>query len=269
MRFILGAVLISMTVCGCGGGGGGASASTSTGTGTGTGTTGTGPQVAQSNTFYTAGNTQTGNSTVQFQKATKAGDTIWVAVTLSDFAGVHTISVSDTQGNAFTLLDQKNDGAPGSQTVAHFYAPNIIGDTTTPDTVTVNWSEENYKGVLIAEISGTTAAPLVGHAGNIQDGLAAGSNNVLAGPIDVTSAQTPALLVALSMNTTGGASDTGGSGFGGPAAGSGLTQVATMWDWGATLATFATASVTGAESVSSTFNAPDTDSYVTVAAVFH
>jgi hypothetical protein len=235
----------------------------------GAGTSGAGPQLVQTNTFQTTSNTDSGNSPVQFKTATKAGDTIWVAVTLSDFAGFHTISVSDTQGNAFTLLDQENDGAPGSQTVAHFYAPNIIGDTTTPDTVTVVWTTENYKGVLIAEISGTTAAPLVGHAGNIQDGLAAGSNNVLAGPIDVTSAQTPALLVVLSMNTTGGTSDTGGSGFGGPAAGSGLTQVATMWDWGATLATFATASVTGAESVSSTFNAPDTDSYVTVAAVFN
>jgi hypothetical protein len=268
MRSILGAVLVSLTVCGCGGGGGGG-ASSSTSTGTGTSTQSAAPQVVQTNTFQTTSNNDSGNSPVQFKTATKAGDTIWVAVTLSDFAGVHTISVSDTQNNVFTLLDQENDGTPGTQTVAHFYAANIIGDTTTPDTVTVVWSTENYKGVLIAEISGTTAAPLVGHAGNIQDGLAAGSNNVLAGPIDVTSAQTPALLVALSMNTTGGASDTGGSGFGGPAVGSGMTQVATMWDWGATLATFATASVTGAESVSSAFNAPDTDSYVTVAAVFH
>jgi hypothetical protein len=228
------------------------------------------PQLVQWNTFQTTGTADAVNTPVQFTTATKAGDTIWVAVTLSDFAGVHTISVTDTQNNAFTLLDQENDGAPGTQTVAHFYAANIVGDAMTPDTVTVVWTTENYKGVLIAEISGTTAAPLVGHAGNVQDGLGAGPNNVTAGPTDVTSAQTPALLVALSMNTSGGASDTGGSGRGGPTAGSGMTQVGTMlWNWGANLATFETASVTGAESISSTFNSTGTDSYVTVAAVFH
>jgi hypothetical protein len=64
-------------------------------------------------------------------------------------------------------------------------------------------------------------------------------------------------------------SDTGGSGAGAPAAGSGLTTVTSTWDWGANLATFATGTVTGAESISATFNAPDTDNYVTVAAVFH
>ncbi|MGA2191369.1 MAG: hypothetical protein ABSH33_22870 [Steroidobacteraceae bacterium] len=223
----------------------------------------------QWNTFQTSGNADAGNSPVQFTAATKAGDTLWVAVTLSDFAGAHTISVTDTQGNTFTLLEQSNDGAPGSQSVAHFYAANIAGDATTPDTVTVVWSEENYKGVLIAEISGTTTAPLVGQANNIQDALGSGSNNVMAGPIDLTSAQTPALLVALSMNTSGGSSDTGGNGIGSPTVGSGMTPVTTMWNWGANLATFETATITGAESASSTFSALGTDSYVTVAAVFH
>jgi hypothetical protein len=77
------------------------------------------------------------------------------------------------------------------------------------------------------------------------------------------------LLVALSMNTFGGTSDTGGTGFGGPAAGSGMTQVLMSWNWGANLATLATASVTGAESVSSLFSASGAGSYVTVVAAFH
>jgi hypothetical protein len=228
------------------------------------------PRLVQTNTFQTSGSNFATDTSVQFSALTKAGNTLWVAATVSDFGGVHTISVSDTQRNVYTLLDQVNDGAPGTQSVAHFYAANIVGDSTTPDTISVTWGNDDYKGLLIAEISGTTAAPLAGHAHNDQVGLGAGSNNVTAGPIDLSSAQTPALLVALSMNTFGGNSDTGGTGFGGPSAGSGMTQVQMTWNWGANLATLATASVTGAESVSSMFSASEPGgSYVTVAVAFH
>jgi hypothetical protein len=260
-RAILGLTLLGLAG-GCGGGGGtspsqGATQSRSV------------PRLVQTNTFQTTGSSFATDSTVQFKAATKAGDTIWVAATVSDSVVAHTISVSDTQGNAYTLLDQVNDGAPGTQSVAHFYAANIVGDSTKPDTISVTWSNDNYKGVLIAEISGTTAAPLAGHAHNDQVGLGGGSNNVTAGPIDLLSAQTPALLVALSMNTFGGTSDTGGTGIGGPTAGNGMTQVEMSWNWGANLATFATVSVTGAESVTSLFSALGKGSYVTVVAAFH
>jgi len=260
--------MLSLMLCGCAGGGG-AQPGTSTPAPSSSPPSGAAPKLAQFNTYQTQGIIGENDSTLQFKSLTTAGNTIWVGVTLSDYAGVHTISVTDTQGNVYTRLDQKNDPAPGSQSVAHFYAANIAGDTSTPDTITVVWTNENYKGVLAAEISGVTKAPLVAHGGNIQDALGVGTDNVTSGPLAVTSAQAPALLLALSMNTSGGSSDTGGSGYGGPAAGSGLTQVMALWDWGVNLATFATRSVTGAESVTGTFNAPDTDSYVTVAAVFH
>jgi hypothetical protein len=225
--------------------------------------------LVQTNSFQTTGSSFADDTTVQFKAMTMAGDVIWVAATVSDFAGARAISVSDTQGNVYTLIDQVNDGAPGTQSVAHFYAANIAGDGTTPDTITVTWVNDNYKGVLIAEIAGASAAPLAGHARNDQVGLGAGSNNVTAGPIDLSSAQTPALLIALSMNTFGGISDTGGTGFGGPTAGNGMAQVEMSWNWGTNLATLATASVTGAESVSSLFSASGAGSYVTVAAAFH
>ncbi len=233
------------------------------------GAQGAGPQLVQWTTYSTSGNATEGNSTLQFDSATKAGDTIWVAVTVSDYAGVHSIGVTDTQGNSYTLLDQENDGPPGTQTVAHFYASSIAGDTASPDTVTINWTQDNYKGILIAELSGTTQTTAVGHSGNIQDGLGVAANAVTSGPINVSGAETPALLVALSMDTTGGASDTGGSGSAGPTAGTGMTPVTTLWNYGANLATFVTASVTSGESISATFTPLDTDSYVTVAAVFH
>jgi hypothetical protein len=261
MRPILGVILIGLVVCGCGGG-----SSSPAGAGS---TPGAAPKLVQMNTFQTTGSNNANDSSVQFKSLTMAGDTIWVAVTVSDFGGVHAISVTDTQGNSYALLDQENDGAPGTQTVAHFYAANIVGDASTPDIVTVAWDSDNYKGVLITEISGATRASLAGHRGNIQDALNGGSDNVTSGPIEVTSAQIPALLVALSMNTSGGSSDTGGSGSGGPAAASDLTQVATLWNWGTNLATFATRSINSSQSVTSLFSAPDLDSYVTVAAVFY
>jgi hypothetical protein len=260
-RAILGLTVIGLAG-GCGGGGGASSSQDPT-------QSSSVPRLVQTNTFQTTGSSFATDTTVQFNTVTKAGGTIWVAATVSDFGGVHTISVSDTQGNVYTLLDQVNDGSPGTQSVAHFYAANIVGDGTTPDIITVAWANDNYKGVLIAEISGTTAAPLAGHTANDQVGLGAGSNNVTTGPIDLSSAQTPALLVALSMNTFGGTSDTGGTGIGGPTAGNGMTQVEMSWNWGENLATFATASVTGAESVSSLFSATGDGSYVTVAAAFH
>jgi len=294
MRLSIGLLLLSCAVCGCGGGDGGGSAtgtaagtgnaagtgtgsSTGGGSGTGTGTgsgnsSASGPALVQWTTYQTSDDPSVteNDSTLQFKSMTVKGDTLWVVATVPTYGGVHTISVTDSQGNSFTQLKQEDDVAAGAtQSVAHFYAANIGGDTSVPDTITVHWGNDNYKGILITEISGVTTASLVNQSSNIQDGLGAGSNNVTSGPITVASAQTPGLLMALSVNTTGGTSDTGGSGASGPAAGSGMTSVGNFWDWGANLATFATASITSAESASAVFNAPDTDSYVTVAAIFH
>jgi hypothetical protein len=71
------------------------------------------------------------------------------------------------------------------------------------------------------------------------------------------------------MNTSGGMSDTGGSGFGGPAAGSGFLPRTMVWEWGTKLATLESSSITAPGNAVPTFNAPSTDSYLTVAAVFH
>jgi acyl dehydratase len=225
------------------------------------------PAVVQYQTYQTQGTNGENDSVVQFKSPTKAGDTIYVAVTISDYAGVHSLTVTDTQGNVYTELNQENDGPPGSQTVAQFYASNIKGDSGTPDTITMSTGFEDYRGLLVAEITGVGSAPLVGNSGHIQDGLSAGSGNVTSGGISVAASQAPALLVAVSMNTSGGSSDTGGSGYGAPAAGPGLTSVTTMWDWGLNLGNFEIETVS-AGTADATFDAPDTDSFATVAAVF-
>ncbi len=169
------------------------------------------PKLVQFNTFQTIGANHGINSPVntQFTQNTTAGNTLWVAVTISAYASIYTLSLQDTQGNTFTQLDQKNDLSPGWQTVAHFYAPNIVGDSATPDIIYLHFGIpgtpdgfEDYVGMVITEISGVSAAPLVAHSANIQDGLAAGNNNVTSNSMSVEGTQTPALLVALSMNTS-------------------------------------------------------------------
>jgi hypothetical protein len=215
-----------------------------------------------------------GNSAVTFSKATIKGDTIWVAATVSDYGGVHAITVTDSQGNSYTELNQANDKSPGAQSVAQFYATNIKGGA---DTVTVNWTSDNYKGVLAVEISGVSAASHVGNSVNTQDGgISSGSNNVKAAGISVPAASTPALLVTLTMDTDGGASDIGGTGFCAIPSGSGFTQVVQLWNWSPTgqsacnLATLETKVVTAAGAASGTFTTTHTsDPYLTVATVLH
>ncbi len=168
----------------------------------------------------------------------------------------------------------------------HFYATNIKGDSgSIPDTVTVQWANDNYKGVLIAEVAGASAASLVGHRGTIQaENAPNGDDTVTSGSIAVSAADAPALLLAASMDTYGGTSDEGGDDFPGPTAGSGFTAQDVLWNFdpgqtctgglACNLATFEAKTITGATSAAALFTAraPKTASvpgtYVTVAAVF-
>ena len=264
----LGAVF-ALTACGGGGDSGSSPASSQpSSSGSGSSTGAGAPTLSQFVTYQTVDAADEGNSTIQFKSPTVAGDTLWVVVTVSDFAGTHSITLSDTQGNEFIALDQENDGAPATQSLAHFYAANIAGDASTPDTITVHWGSDNYKGIMAADISGASHTPLIAHTANTQDGLAKGTANVTSTGMSVPTNDVPALLVALSMNASGGTSDTGGSGAAGATASTGFTQVAQFWNWGANLGTLSTKVVSTAGDVSANFDAPDTDSYVTVAAVF-
>jgi hypothetical protein len=214
------------------------------------------------------------NSSVTFTKATTKGNAIWVVATVSDYATVHAITVTDSQNNTYHALNQENDRSVGAQTVAQFYAADIQGGA---DTITVNWSSDNYKGVLAAEIAGITVSPLVANAGGIQDGgIAAGTENITSTLLSVGSTKTPALLVALTMDTDGGGSDTGGTGFCAVKAGTGFNQIAQLWSWSAggqpvcNLATFETKTITGAGNVAGFFTTSHlSDPYVTVSTVFH
>jgi hypothetical protein len=106
--------------------------------------------------------------------------------------------------------------------------------------------------------------------------LPAGSNNVSTAAISLSGPSTPAFLVALTMDTDGGGSDTGGSGYCAAPAGTGFAQVTNLWNWNVAgrtscnLATLETMTVTGAGRVSGAFTTTHlSDPYVTVSAVFH
>lgn len=226
------------------------------------------------------------NSVRQFKMPTEKGNTLWVAATIPNDGAQTNVKVVDTQGNTFTSLSFEQDNSKGTQSVWQFYATDIAGDGSTPDKVTVQWGSDNYKGVVIAEIANVSKASLVGKNANIQDYNApSGDNTVTSGVITVALADTPALLLALSMDTYGGSSDTGGDGYAGPLVGDGYTNEAYVWDWdpGATctggvpcsLGAFETKVVAEAGSVAGLFTArapetvADPGSYVSVAAVFH
>jgi hypothetical protein len=215
------------------------------------------------------------NNSLAFTKLTKAGDAIWVAVTVpNNPSGPWSISVTDSQGNTFKKLNQVNDGLPGIQSVAHFVATNIWGDVTTPDTITVHWPSDNYKGVIIAEVAGASGASAVleGNNARVMDGV------VGPGIGDVRSyswtGKPNTLILAVSMNTYGGCSDAGGTGQPGPGAGTGFTNQLKTWASSdcpsIPLATFETKISDATGNINGAFDSSSgTNYYATVAAGFN
>lgn len=251
-------------------------------------TGGSGPALVQYNIHQTYGSSASGgplvwenDSVVQFKAGTQPGNTIWVVLTMSDYAGVHNeATITDTQGNAYTRLNQINDplfmpalnnpsqnATGGAQTVEQFYATRIAGDSGAPDTITVHWNTEDYKGVLVTEIGGATGSPLVGFNGAFQDNLLAGTDNISSGPISINSGQTPALVMALSFNTLQNSAQPSA-----PKPGAGFTQITTLWDWAigtGPSTTLEMKNVSSGGNMAGIFSAPGIDNYVTLAAVFH
>ena len=204
---------------------------------------------------------------VQFARHTLPGSAIWVVVSSPDhdYPSPFTFAVSDSQDNHYEFVGQKNDFNNGIQTVAHFIALSTKGDSacdpscsdTGPgETVTFRLLEDgttasdNYLAIFVVEVTGVTNSPdgdstsdhrpVYGHSEHIDVDPPAAADAVTSGPIVAVS---PVFLLALSANVDGGASDTGGSGSGGPWAGSNLSGPGPLiwkFDGVTPLATFAT-----------------------------
>jgi hypothetical protein len=222
-------------------------------------------QVASSTSGFNGGYT---SWPVTFAQPTSPGSAIWVVVTApdNDKGGTpFSFTLTDTQGNKYVSAGtQVNVYSHGDQSVAEFVAFSTKGDTGgTGETVTFTLSlsngdplTDNYLGIFVAEVTGVVGTSFVSSTQQTLD-PSQGANQISSGTM---SASAPIFLMAVSMNVDGGTSDTGGSGYGGPAAGTGLTQQGSMFwalDGSTALATFATGVLTPSGGlVQAYFNAP-------------
>ena len=228
--------------------------------------------------------------------STKAGDTLWVVATIpNDLNGSGTlpgpISVVDCIASKFKngdcegsedtfnqLGSDEVDNPLGEQSIAQFAATNIKAGVRY---VVVHWDYDNYKGVLAVEIGNVKSSSVVAHSGSIQNNPPNTDTNGLSyGNMTVPKADTPALLLAVSMDTYGGYSDTGGDDSRGPYYGSSseFTGITLMWNWspgekcnGGTCdqAAFESRLITGNGIYSGDFTAYTTaGQYITVSAIF-
>src|SRR6266446_5700168 len=92
-------------------------------------------------------------------------------------------SVTDTQGNAFAIVDNPTSGGYGRAAMAY-----AIARSTGLDTVSCNFSTASMgKSIIVHEISGVnTSTPLDGQKMNVQNSRGNGANAVTSGSITTT-----------------------------------------------------------------------------------
>ncbi len=165
---------------------------------------------------------------VQFSRPTLPGSAIWVVVSSPDhdYSSPFVFQVADTQRNHYQFVGQKNDFNNGIQSVADFIAFFTHGGGAEGETVTFTLTEDgtvasdNYLGIFVAEVTGVDSDSFT-HSENNNVDPPEGIDQVSSGPM---TAHAPVFVLAASMNVDGGASDTGGSGYGGPAASADLIE---------------------------------------------
>jgi hypothetical protein len=157
------------------------------------------------------------------------GSTIVVFATEGNEAKVGTpITVTDTANNAYSLIDQVDDLTTAAwQSLFSFAAYNVAGGSVTLH-VSYTATDQLWHGVLIVEMAGVSAAPLVGHAKNNQAITAKTlTDSITSGA--VAAGTQPATVLALSQATL--------DYIGGPNAGTGYAANTAIWNWGINPAT--------------------------------
>ena len=132
------------------------------------------------------------------------------------------ITVTDTAGNTYALLDVINCYPPSSdlQAVMSFWCPDVPAASSL--TITATYVGLEWQGVLAVEVSGVPASPTMSHGGNYVTGAVAGSTDAIVGP-GVAVGAVPTLVLAMSMDSAGL--------MGNPLAGTGYTDKAEVWNW--------------------------------------
>lgn len=109
-----------------------------------------------------------------------AGIVTWHSPTTGDFS-----SVTDNQGNTYTIVDRVTSAANGfNQCLGTFYAANI---TNAPTTITANFANTPADvGIFLDEYSGAGTTPLDGHAMQTQAAPGTGTDACTSGNITTT-----------------------------------------------------------------------------------
>ena len=202
--------------------------------------------------------------TVRFPSPTLAGSAIFAwsrsaidgqtrnFATFSDDRGNNYIATGDTQSDANGTVN----GAEGTA-----YAANVAAGTSLVTATWVPFGDD--RSIVIAEVTGVSAQPLVGHASQIQKVGGAGVSNITSGKVNVT--VQPALILALSTSEF----QTHGPPFA-PNAGTGFTSLGTVTNYGVTAdggrLEYKLTSTAGDQAA--LFNAVGADEYFTFVLVF-
>ncbi len=138
-----------------------------------------------------------GTTTATFGSNTTAGDFIVVTVGGSGISSFPTGTISDTEGDTFTLATSTNCGCGGFYVDNYlYYAANIRGGA---DAVSFHWNTTNWNIVGIDEYSGVaTSSPL----DQINQGSGANLTSISSG--NVTTTQANELLFSSFAGTSGG-----------------------------------------------------------------
>ncbi len=121
---------------------------------------------------------------VAFDSAVGSGNTVCGGVTYQHTLG-NVSSISDNQGNSYTVQRATNAGGSDTVALATFYRANI---TNAPTTITVTYSNLSmiYRALVVGEMSGVATAPLDVETGQYQAAPGTGTDAVTSGGVTTT-----------------------------------------------------------------------------------
>lgn len=213
----------------------------------------------------TQGNRGTQVLTVRFPNPTLAGSAIFAwSRSAIDGQTENFARFTDDKGNTYIATGDRQSDPDGRVNAAQAtaYAANVAAGTSL---VTATWNPfGDYRSIVIAEVTGVSAQPLIAHQSNIQRSTAGGTGNLTSG--NFTVAVVPALVIAISTNE----SQTSGPPYA-PGAGPNFQSLGTVTNYGlpADFARLEYRVLTASGQSQALFNAPAADEFLSFAVVFH
>ena len=194
-------------------------------------------------------------ATINLTITASAGDTLHLWTTVDDTFSISGVSDA-TNGSWGAALNTVNDATNG-QVLAQFRKENSAAGSIVI-TVTFSSASADFRDAAVVSLSGVSSPSLDQHTGQLQAAAGTGTDAVTTGLMSPTAQ--PAGVVALSMNTTAGAS--------GPASGTGYTNKGTGWPLSFNLATVEFQRITSLTAIGGTFTSATAVAHVTLGAIY-